>query len=94
MGKVVFFGMKYELSKEDYQRLKVLQRNTKLSRRRYRKVTVLVMLHQGFSIEMIEGALGLDDNTIRRYWEGYQSKGIETYLADHYVPYTGKLTNE
>ncbi|MEL6973675.1 MAG: IS630 family transposase [Bacteroidota bacterium] len=86
--------MKYELSKEDYQRLKVLQRNTKLSRRRYRKVTVLVMLHQGFSIEMVEGALGLDDNTIRRYWEGYQSKGIETYLADHYVPYTGKLTNE
>ena len=36
----------------------------------------------------------MDDNTVRRYWEGYQDKGIDTYLADHYVPYTGKLTEE
>lgn len=86
--------MEYKLSPEDYKQLKALQRNTKLSRRRYRKVTVLVMLHQGFSVEMVEGALGLDDNTIRRYWEGYEEKGIETYLADHYVPYSGKLSDE
>lgn len=52
------------------------------------------MLHQGHSIELIEAALGLDDNTIRRYWEGYEEKGIDTYLADHYVPYCGKLTEE
>lgn len=52
------------------------------------------MLHQGFSIEAIESALGLDDNTIRRYWEGYEEKGIKTYLADHYVPYSGKLSQE
>lgn len=74
--------------------MKALQKNTKLSRRRYRKVTVLVMLHQGYTVEMIEGALGLDDNTVRRYWEGYEDKGIETYLADHYVPYSGKLSEE
>jgi transposase len=86
--------VEYKLSKEDYARLKALQKNTKLSRRRYRKVTVLVMLHQGYTVEMIEGALGLDDNTIRRYWEGYEDKGIETYLADHYVPYSGKLSEE
>jgi len=92
LGKFVFFGMEYKLNKEDYVRLKALQKNTKLSRRRYRKVTVLVMLHQGHSIEVIEAALGLDDNTIRRYWEGYEEKGIDTYLADHYVPYSGKLT--
>lgn len=72
--------------------MKALQKNTKLSRRRYRKVTVLVMLHQGHSIEVIEAALGLDDNTIRRYWDGYEEQGIDTYLADHYVPYSGKLT--
>lgn len=92
MGKFVFFGMEYKLDPADYKKLKALQRNTKLSRRRYRKVTVLVMLHQEYSIEMIEAALGLDDNTIRRYWSGYKEKGIETYLADHYVPYSGKLT--
>jgi transposase len=94
LGKIVFFGVEYKLSTEDYKRLKALQRNTKLSRRRYRKVTVLVMLHQGHTIEVIEAALGLDDNTIRRYWDGYQEKGIETYLADHYVPYSGKLSVE
>ena len=35
---------------------------------------------------------GLDDNTVRRYWEGYQDIGIMRYLADHFVSYTGKLT--
>jgi transposase len=94
LGKIVFFGVEYKISTKDYAQLRALQRNTKLSRRRYRKVTVLVMLHQGHSIEVIEAALGLDDNTIRRYWEGYEEKGIDTYLADHYVPYSGKLTEE
>lgn len=93
MGKIVFFGVEYKLTEADYTKLKALQRNTKLSRRRYRKVTVLVMLHQAHSIEVIQAALGLDDNTIRRYWDGYQEKGIETYLADHYVPYSGRLSD-
>ncbi|WP_157975964.1 helix-turn-helix domain-containing protein [Lewinella sp. IMCC34191] len=86
--------MNYQLSEQDYQKLRQLQKNTKLSRRRYRKVTVLVMSHHGFSVEMVQAALGLDDNTVRRYWGGYQDKGIDTYLADHYVPYMGKLTEE
>ena len=86
--------MDYQLSPQDYKKLRELQNNVKLSRRRYRKVTVLVMLHQGFSVEMVRMALGLDDNTVRRYWEGYEEQGIDTYLADHYVPYSGKLTSE
>lgn len=86
--------MEYQLLPQDYEKLRALQKNTKLSRRRYRKVTVLVMLHQGHGIEVVQAALGLDDKTVRRYWEGYQTKGIETYLADHYVPYSGKLTEE
>lgn len=84
--------MEYQVSKADYNKLRALQRNTKLSRRRYRKVTVLVMLHQEYTVQMIEAALGLDDNTIRRYWEGYEQKGLDSYLADHYVPFSGKLT--
>ncbi len=84
--------MDYKLSTADYKKSKGLQKNPKLSRRRYRKVTVLVMLHQEYSVEMVEAALGMDDNTIRRYWEGYREKGVEAYLADHYVPYSGKLT--
>ena len=85
--------MDYQLSDRDYKKLRALQHNVKLSRRRYRKVTVLVMLHQGHSIAVVEAALGLDDNTIRRYWAGYEEQGIETYLADHYVPYSGRLTS-
>ena len=61
--------MKYELDSKDYKRLKQLQKKVTLSRRRYRKITVLIMLHQKHPIEVIEAALGLDDNTIRRYWE-------------------------
>lgn len=86
--------MIYQLSDQDYQKLRELQNKTKLSKRRYRKITVLIMLHQGHSIEVIQAALGLDDNTVRRYWNGYQDKGIDTYLADHYVPYSGKLSVE
>lgn len=86
--------MNFELELADYKKLRELQRNTKLSRRRYRKVTVLVMLHQGHSIEVVESALGLDDNTIRRYVGGYEENGIETYLSDHFVPYSGKLSKE
>lgn len=79
---------------EEYRRLKKLQRNRKLTRQKYRKVTVLVMLYQKHSIITIEAALGLDDNTIRRYWEAYEEKGLHDYLSDNYVPYGGKLLEE
>ena len=84
--------MKYELSEEDYQELRRIQKKKHLHPRRYRKVTVLIMLHQGHSVSVIEAALGLDDNTIRRYIKGYQERGLFDYLDDGYVPCSGKLT--
>lgn len=86
--------MTYDLDKLEYNKLQQMQRDPDLSRRRYRKVTVLVMLHQDYKIEAVEAALGLDDNTIRRYWSGYKEEGLEVYLSDNYVPYAGKLTDE
>ena len=84
--------MQFELSQEDYQELRKIQKKKHLHPRRYRKVTVLIMLHQGHSVAVIEAALGLDDNTIRRYVKGYQKRGLTDYLADGYIPCSGKLS--
>ena len=50
----IFWAVDYQLSGQDYQKLRQLQKNTKLSSRRYRKVTVLVILHQGFSVNVVQ----------------------------------------
>ncbi|THH37625.1 IS630 family transposase [Neolewinella litorea] len=65
-----------------------------LTKRRYRKVTVLIMRHQGHSAAVIEAALGLDDNTIYRYEQAYHQMGLERFLDDHYVAYAGRLSEE
>lgn len=52
------------------------------------------MLDRGLSLEDIELSLSLDDNTIRRYLRGFLKEGLETYLSDQYVPFSGKLTQD
>jgi len=86
--------MQFELSEKDYQELRKIQKKKDLHPRRYRKVTVLIMLHQGHSVSVIEAALGMDDNTIRRYVKGYQKRGLKNYLTDGYIPFSGKLSEE
>ena len=84
--------MEFQLSQEEFTKLRKTQKKTNLHPRRYKKVTVLIMLHQKHSISVIEAALGLDDNTIRRYVKGYEKRGLESYLKDGYIPYSGKLS--
>lgn len=72
----------------------MLQKRPDLSRRRYRKVTVLVMLHKGFTVSSIEDILAIDDNTIYRYVRGYLKVDLETYLSDDYVPFSGRLSED
>ena len=86
--------MEFELSEAEYQELRKIQKKDRLHPRRYRKLTVLIMLHQGHSVSVIEAALGLDDNTIRRYVKGYQKRGLSNDLNDGYVPYSGKLSDD
>lgn len=86
--------MDFQLSETDYAELRRIQKKPDLHPRRYKKVTVLIMLHQGHSVEMIEAALGLDDNTIRRYRQGYEKRGLRNYLKDGYIPFSGKLKDE
>ena len=52
------------------------------------------MLHRQLSIEDIEVSPGIDDNTIRRYVNGYRERGLKRYLEDGYLPYCSKLTEE
>lgn len=84
--------MTFRLDLEEYEELQKLQKRPGLSRRRYRKVTVLIMLTQGHDVKVIEAALGIDDNTIYRYVRGYLKVELDTYLSDNYVPFSGRLT--
>ncbi len=86
--------MDFQLSPADYLELRKLQKKVNLHPRRFRKVTVLIMLYQGHTVLAIEAALGIDDNTIRRYVKGYRERGLKRYLEDGYLPYCGKLTEE
>jgi hypothetical protein len=49
--------MTFRLELEKYEELQKLQKRPGLSRRRYRKVTVLIMLPQGLDVKVIEAAL-------------------------------------
>ncbi len=93
LGNFVICAVNFKLRDEDYVILCNLQRKEKISRR-YKKVTVLIMLHQEYSVSSIESALGLDDNTIRRYAEQYSEVGLKRYLKQHHVPYEGKLSKD
>lgn len=86
--------MDHQISHEDFKELRKIQKKTDLHPRRYKKVTVLIMLYQKHSVSVIEAALGLDDNTIRRYAKGYEKRGLKNYLKDGYIPYSGRLDNE
>jgi transposase len=86
--------MDFQLSQENFKELRKIQKKTNLHPRRYKKVTVLIMLHQKHSVSVIEAALGLDDNTIRRYVKGYEKRGLDNYLKDGYIPFSGRLNNE
>lgn len=86
--------MTFKLDADQYEELRSLQKRPDLSRRRYRKVTVLIMLHKDFTVPMIEDVLAIDDNTIYRYVHGYYKVDLDTYLSDNYVPFSGHLTDK
>ncbi len=86
--------MKIELTSEELKALRKIQQKPGLHRRRYIKVTVIIMLDQGYEVKMVELALGIDDNTIYRYEKAYKKVGLKKYIEDGYIPYSGKLSEE
>jgi len=85
--------MQFDLKEQEFKKLRLLQRKER-NTRRFKKLTVLIMLHNNYKISEIELALGLDDNTIRKYVSTYREKSLEVYLSDNYVGCVGKLSKE
>ncbi len=82
-----------QLDEDTIKRLRLLQRKHK-DKRVYIKVTVLLMLHQGFTAQMIAESLGIDDSTVYRYQQGFEDLGLDDYLKDFFVAYSGQLKEE
>ncbi len=82
-----------ELDDNTRRELKLLQKRPS-NKRIYIKVTVLLMLDKGLSVQVIADFLGIDDNTVYRYRDSYLTNGLKDYLASNYFRYNGKLTDE
>lgn len=82
-----------QLDSDTIKRLRLLQRKHK-DKRVYIKVTVVLMLHQGCTAQMIAESLGIDDSTVYRYHQGFEEFGLDDYLKSFFVAYSGQLTEE
>lgn len=60
----------------------------------YMKLSVLVLLDEGLTQEMISTFLGIGLGTVNKCKKKYDSDGLDGYLDRHYVPYQGKLDAE
>jgi len=60
----------------------------------YAKLSVLVMLDEGHSQEVVSVALGISTGTVSNYKQKYERDGLDKYLDTHYVPYEGKLSDD
>lgn len=58
------------------------------------KLSVLVMLDEGLTQELVSTLLGIGLGTVNKCKQKYDSEGLDKYLDKHYVPYSGKLTDE
>jgi transposase len=86
--------MELNLEKSQIELLRELQRNTS-DRLTYQRLTTLVMIQMKQSASFIAQVLGVDETTIYRHYNQYKSSpNFDTYLATHYKPYVGKLTEE
>jgi transposase len=82
-----------QLTEQEYKLLREIQQNEK-HKKNYVKVTVLLMLHLGNSLENISISLGISTQTVKLYIQTYKEKGLDYYLENHYLGYSGKLTAE
>lgn len=82
--------MRFELPEKERKLLREIQRNEKY-KRDYVKVTILLMLDLGETASKIALFLGIDDGTIYRHLENYQTAGLDKFLDNNYLGYFGKL---
>lgn len=68
------------LSPDERNILREAQKAYRHDNRIYLRITVLLMMDQGFSADQISDALGLDRSTVYRYHQRYLSVGFDAYL--------------
>ncbi len=81
------------LSKENRTEIEQLRRQTR-DKKQHIRLSVLIMLDEGFTHEAIGVSLGIDADTVGNYKQKYLQKGLQAYLKDDYVAYQGELNEE
>jgi transposase len=79
------------LSKEDRQQIEQLRRQTR-DKKQHVRLSVLIMLDEGYTHEVIAVSHGIDSDTVGNYKRKYLQQGLEQYLKDNYVAYQGQLS--
>lgn len=60
----------------------------------YMKLSVLILLDMDKGYDEIEAILGIGRGSISNCRKKYESDGLDKYLDRHYVPYSGKLSQD
>ncbi len=81
------------LTKETRSEIEQMRRQTR-DKKQHIRLSVLIMLDEGFTHEVIAVSLGIDADTVGNYKQKYLQKGLQAYLKDNYVAYQGKLTQQ
>lgn len=85
--------MLVELDDTDRQHLRQLQK-TESAKRDYVKITVIIMLDRGKSVDEVADLLGVDHTSVYRYAQTYRSLGLQDYLGDAYRGWWGRLDSQ
>lgn len=81
------------LSKLERAIVEELRANTR-DKGAYMKLSVLILLDMDESYGRIAEILGIGLGTVSNCKGKYEQEGLDKYLDTHYVPYSGKLTDE
>lgn len=81
------------LSKMERAFVEELRANTR-DKGAYMKLSVLILLDMNEPYERIAAILGIGLGTVSNCKNKFEQEGLDKYLDTHYVPYSGKLTDE
>lgn len=82
-----------QLTDSDRLPLRQLQK-TESAKRDYVKITTILLLDQGYSVDTIEQILGIDHTTVYRYAQTYRTETISGLLGDAYAGWWGRLDSQ
>ena len=78
-------------TKETRAEIEQMRRQTR-DKKQHIRLSVLIMLDEGFTYEVIAVSLGIDLDTVGNCKQKYLQKGLQAYLKDDYVAYHGELS--